>query len=507
MYHLFTPIGISIFINVLHWARAQEEINLSEINKAYKNCLSNTASSTQLQLLNDLVLKCFHKDEKILVKNSESTIYIHQNNTRLSAEIQSIHQLLIHKNWSGTTFYLHLLTTDSQASILAAPLIKRYFNNHPLIKQIYINTIAGLQINHSDQFKDQGIQALINYIYQTKNKSVIINNKPTKLKGLLNITSGYKGITPILTIVGQLLDIPLVYLYERSDNLIEIPPLPLSFDWTRLEIYQYCFAKLSASPVKNKADETIAYSLDLLANKELQNFIYQEMIQNALIKEIDGGKLFQITYLGRLLRHHINEVYPMSTNAFGLVFELLFFELFINEPLVIDNIRFEKIIHHKIIRDREFDLEFHTSELAENQIGIGEICSYGQLADFKNNRKYHFLKQLKKQIKLFNEETVKPWCYILLIYSYEGMSQWSELNETLNDIAAKLSKAGIQRFRVYGVSLPLTVSSSNNKNPYSNIYQKKLTFDKQKWRVGHMEQYGNPWLWIHEINFNNKLDK
>ena len=500
MQHLFTPIGISIFINVLRWAKESDHPNLSKLNQAFSACLSDTADQKEKDLLLKLVAQRFALGKKLSENTSEYQAHNNPDTFKLSAEIQSINQLLIHPKWEGTTFHLHLLATDSQASPLAARLIKIYYEYHPNIKKVIIKTISGLQINHSDQFKDNGIQALINYIHHTKKKKILINNKQVTLDGLLNITSGYKGITPILTIVGQLLNIPLVYLYERSDNLIEIPPLPLSFDWTKLEIFQYCFAKLSAHPIVNTSTESKQYSLHALQDKNIQRFIYREMIQNALIKEVIPEKSYQITFLGHLLRHHIEEVYPSGTKAFGLAFEFLFFELFVSEPFRYDQITFKQVIHHKIIKKREFDLELRSPDLDSDQFGLCEICSYGQLADFKGNRKYYFLNQLKKQIKIFKTQSKRPWCYLLLIYSYEGMSNWDQLNETLLDISNKLNTVGITRFRTFGVSLPLEVSSKNNNNPYSNLYQKKLTFDKSKWRLGNKETHGNPWLWLEELN-------
>ncbi len=500
MQHLFTPIGISIFINVLHWVKEISHPDLPILNQAFSACLANAADQEQKDLLLEMVIQRFALGKDLSENSSNYQAHNNPDTFKLSAEIQSINQLFIHPKWKGTTFHLHLLATDSQASPLAAQLIQDYYQSHPYIKNVVIKTISGLQINHSDQFKDNGIQALINYIHNTKKQRILINNKRIKLDALLNITSGYKGITPILTILGQLLNIPLVYLYERSDNLIEIPPLPLSFDWTKLEIFQYCFAKLSANPITNTTTASKQYSLDALQDKNIQRFIYREMIQNALIKEVIPYKSYQITFLGRLLRHHIEEVYPAGTKAFGLAFEFLFFELFVSEPFQYDRITFSQVIHHKLIKKREFDLELRSPDLGNEQSGVCEICSYGQLADFKGDRKYNFLPQLKRQVKMFKTHSSTPWCYLLLIYSFEGMSTWDQLTDTLQDISNKLNAIGITRFRTFGVSLPLEASLKNNKNPYSNLYQKKLTFDKKKWRLGNQNQYGNPWLWLEELS-------
>lgn len=495
MLHLFTPVGISVFLNLIRWMKSIKDPELVKSERALKSCLNNVATVKEMKLLTQIT-----KDRIFENQNYTSNFTIDDKIIQqASAEIQSIHQILLHPKWQGIKFRLHLLTTDSQTSPLAGEIIAAYFKENSRIETVIVKKIDQLQINQSDQFRDNGIQSLINYIHFEKNKTIRLNNKNQRLEGLLNITSGYKGITPILTIIGQLLNIPLVYLYERSDNLIEIPPLPLSFNWTQLELFQYCFAKIIVDQSATQNDSVSPESSsDLLNDTGLRKFFYKEMIQNGLVREIQPGNTFEITFLGRLLRHHIEQVYPSGTKAFGIAFEFLFYESFINEPLIWESYSFDWVIHHKQMAKREFDLEFRLKRNESNPLVVGEICSYGQLADFKKNKKYAFLKQIKKQVKGFSSGTYRPWGYTLLIYSYEGMSDWKLLRATIEDIENKLALGGVQRFRVFGVKLPIVIKSSGTRNPYSDLYQRKLTRDKQQWRQGNRAKYGNPWLWLEE---------
>lgn len=497
MLHLFTPVGISIFLNLIRWAKEVQHPRMPKLQEALNSCLKNVASSEEMELLITTIEdKLFNNQSTNKNKTDQIQIF---PNYQASAEIQSIHQILLHSKWQGIKFRLHLLTTDSQTSPLAAKIIAAYLEKKLRIESVIIRKIDKLQINQSDKFRDHGIQSLINYIHSAKNKTLRINNRNQRIEGLLNITSGYKGITPILTIVGQLLKIPLVYLYERSDNLIEIPPLPLSFNWTQLELFQYCFAKLIAEGATNQSGKSSTkLIINWVENDGLRNFFYNEMLENALVKEVPPGNTYEITFLGRLLRHHIEQVYPSGTKAFGIAFEFIFYEAFINEPLEWDSFAFNWVIHHKQLAGREFDLEFRLNRNLEGPFVVGEICSYGQLADFKGNKKYAFLKQLKKQVKLFSKGTYTPWGYLLLIYSYKGMSDWDLLRETIQDVREKLKVGGITRLRVFGVKLPIVIKSTGNRNPYSDLYQKKLTRNKQLWRQGNHNKYGNPWLWLEE---------
>ncbi len=498
MMHLFTPVGISLFTNMVRWAREVKYELLTEVETAWKACRLNQAKQQEEEILVDCLnywLKTLDENFDGKVQKGEPVL-----ESSASAEIQSIQQIILDSKWRGTTFRLHLIATDSQASILAANILAKRFNQYKDINHVIVQQIENLQVNKSDQFIDDGIQSLVNYIFNAKRKPIRINNKNVKLSGLLNITSGYKGITPILTIVGQLLKLPLVYLYEQSNNLIEIPPLPLSFNWMQLELFEYCFARLSASPGEERIGEHKHYTLELLRDEQMRNFLRREMIQNALVKEVVPQKEYQITFLGRLLKQHINEVYPAGTKVFGLAIEFLFYEALVEESLSWNQLVFSKVIHHRMVGKRDIDLELQIpSNEKQSEVVYGEICSFGQLADFNGDRKYYFLKQLRNQLKLFRSSDYRPWAYVLFIYGFVGMSSWNELSETLIDIEKKLQAVSVPRFRAFGVSLPLETKSTNNSNPYSSLYQRKITFDKQKWRLGNKDLYGNPYLWLEEL--------
>ena len=50
----------------------------------------------------------------------------------------------------------------------------------------------------------------------------------------LNATGGFKGMVPYLTLYGMFYDLPVSYIFEQSETLIQLPRIPLAFDWRRL---------------------------------------------------------------------------------------------------------------------------------------------------------------------------------------------------------------------------------------------------------------------------------
>jgi CRISPR/Cas system-associated protein Csm6 len=158
-------------------------------------------------------------------------------NNNASAEIASI--LAIAGN--ETDVRVHLIATDTVLSVLAAELIQKWFNqNKPEITVAFTrpekleqqsdsnNVIRNLSISSNDKYQE-GFMNLIEVVSK-------LIDEGKKGKVILNITGGYKAIIPIMTLLGQIKEVPLKYIYEESDlnektELVEVGNLPISFDW------------------------------------------------------------------------------------------------------------------------------------------------------------------------------------------------------------------------------------------------------------------------------------
>ncbi|ACF13410.1 hypothetical protein Ctha_0945 [Chloroherpeton thalassium ATCC 35110] len=128
---------------------------------------------------------------------------------------------------------VYLLATDTVLSLLAAEMIQKQTIPHPHGKKIDLkfepekDVIEGLQVLDANEFQDIGLHELIKLISElTSNFDFDI------IKDFaFNITGGYKGLIPYLTILSQIYSIPAYYIFEESDSLIKIPLLPINFDW------------------------------------------------------------------------------------------------------------------------------------------------------------------------------------------------------------------------------------------------------------------------------------
>lgn len=86
--------------------------------------------------------------------------------------------------------------------------------------------IKGLQVRDAHRFRRTGIPNLFQTLDRVSNNA----DGPT----VLNATGGFKSVVPYLTLYGILRRLPVIYIFERSDTLITLPPAPLNFDYERI---------------------------------------------------------------------------------------------------------------------------------------------------------------------------------------------------------------------------------------------------------------------------------
>lgn len=220
MITVITPVGTSLFTNYLK--RYREDVTFS---RSYDGIENRCASDWDEPGINRAI--------RTLRQFSEQ--FIREQNTSASAELQSTAKI---QNELGADITVHLLASDTIASRLAAEILSGNVAGKILPNQVSVNfetgqdIIKGLQVKNRKDFLKEGMNALIHRIEQ-------INSTLTSIGQSLaiNITGGYGATLPYLTIYAQLKRVPLYYNFEDSNELIEIPPSPLSIDWDEIGPY------------------------------------------------------------------------------------------------------------------------------------------------------------------------------------------------------------------------------------------------------------------------------
>lgn len=135
------------------------------------------------------------------------------------------------------TYKVILIPTSTASSLCCAHLIREYLKLKNINCQI--NCVKYLSFADSPEFADKGLPEFLNQVFQIAKTHI-----DSGYEVILNPTGGYKSLFPLMTIVGILLKCKVIYKYEESNRVIEIPPIPLSvniYQWYRefpkIEIY------------------------------------------------------------------------------------------------------------------------------------------------------------------------------------------------------------------------------------------------------------------------------
>ena len=221
-------------------------------------------------------------------------------NDQASAEISSL--LKIADKYKDEELEVYLIATDTVLSRLAAELVQEWFEGK---MTVHFNpkkhVISGLSVEQAGAFIEQGVQGLVQTILDIRGKG--------EDSMLLNISGGYKGLIPVMTIVGQLYDMNICYTYEDSEELIEIPRMPLNFDWDVME--QYAEDLLRLNKLNDKPE--IGAELQTLHLVTKQNGQYVRTILGTLITQfLNQNPPFFGTQFGYFIEYKLKKYYDSS---------------------------------------------------------------------------------------------------------------------------------------------------------------------------------------------------
>ena len=163
---------------------------------------------------------------------------------KTSAEIKSI--INIQKSDNFNFLEIELIATDTLLSPLCSEALKFILESN--IDDIDVkfserNIIKDLQVSNFKRYK-KGLINLINRLNDFTYDGTYTKDL------LLNITGGFKGVIPYMTLYGQINNIPLFYIFEFTNSLIEIPQLPITLDKTIFDKYWQEFYKVSKDMVE-----------------------------------------------------------------------------------------------------------------------------------------------------------------------------------------------------------------------------------------------------------------
>ena len=141
------------------------------------------------------------------------------------AEINSISGIL-KKGLIGERLHLYLLVSDTMDGAFIGGTLKNYYErrqNPWAFEKVVIKKLEGLTDQDPKRFRSDGLKNLVKAIAE-------IVRRHNSASVLINATGGYKAQISFAGMIGQALEIPVCYLFERFSEVIELPPQPIAMD-------------------------------------------------------------------------------------------------------------------------------------------------------------------------------------------------------------------------------------------------------------------------------------
>ncbi|MDR0507535.1 MAG: putative CRISPR-associated protein [Dysgonamonadaceae bacterium] len=182
-----------------------------------------------------------------------------EDHKRICAEIHVISRLTIDQRDR-----IVLLASDNMQGRVCAEMVKKTiidaFNSTEA--EVEIRRIEGLQVLDAKKLREQGLKNLVKVVLD------YLDNDDLRYRYdiILNPTGGFKGVVPFVTILGMLYGRRSVYLFEFAEELINLPPLPFSFD---IQLYN------RVRPALNFINQEIAVTEDAFLSKII-NYVPEE---------------------------------------------------------------------------------------------------------------------------------------------------------------------------------------------------------------------------------------
>ncbi|MGQ9629713.1 MAG: hypothetical protein ACUVXI_05260 [bacterium] len=158
-----------------------------------------------------------------------------------SAEIKSLVKIGI-----GEDDKIVLCTTDTPTGALSGRLVKTFIEEN-FSCDVELKVIDGMQVDDPNRFRREGIQNYIEFMV-----NLVKEESPFKYSHdiILNPTGGYKAIVPYLTAIGMLYNVQMQYIFETSQELITLLPIPIMLDRDMFAKFESKLDEISSDYVK-----------------------------------------------------------------------------------------------------------------------------------------------------------------------------------------------------------------------------------------------------------------
>ncbi len=208
---ILSPVGISLLLNSLRKEESEFKRTLLQ-------------ESNALQLPEEIQVKVDDLVQRATKKLQHGSV---SERRKLSAELNSLYAL--YENDAHNTETIHiLLKTDTALGEKSAEILEKFLREEWHSPNIISIPVKGLNTASLASFS-RGIKNLLK-----KFDKMIPDYKEKGYEIIFNLTGGFKSLQGYLNIIGMFYADRLVYIFERSSELLTIPKLPIKIDEEKL---------------------------------------------------------------------------------------------------------------------------------------------------------------------------------------------------------------------------------------------------------------------------------
>jgi putative CRISPR-associated protein (TIGR02619 family) len=177
---------------------------------------------------------------------------------KASAETNSLHRLL------QADDHLVLICSQTPEGNLCARALKSHYQN----QGVEADTKEIIDLNYKEtRFKMRGLRSLVSTFCD-----LIRRERQLGRQVLINATGGFKAEIAYAVVVGLLFNVPVYYIHEAFRDIIEMPPTPISWDYsliaTHESFFQWLNEELRPTPEVDKRLRALPQEIRFLLTEE-----------------------------------------------------------------------------------------------------------------------------------------------------------------------------------------------------------------------------------------------
>jgi len=213
---------------------------------------------------------------------------------RCGAEINSINSML-QKGYIKDPSAIYFLVSDTKDGQFFGDLVRIFLSSK--FKNAECLKVEGLIDTDFKKFKNHGLKSLVRSI-----SNLVRKEKTLGRDVVINSTGGFKAQISFAGLIGQVLHVPVYYQFEAFNEVIELPPMPVFFDYHLWLKYFGLFDELEK---ELQIEEDKSYM-------PLDQRIYPLLD----IEEIDGKEYWAISPMGQLFYEGFIEDFAITVKNF-----------------------------------------------------------------------------------------------------------------------------------------------------------------------------------------------